>query len=77
MNSNCPVIINKMELQIKLSTDNAAFNPNVGLEVSRILKDYANSIESVLSDGSNTWELETRLRDLNGNTVGKVIYVTN
>jgi len=66
-----------MELQIKLSTDNAAFNPNVGLEVSRILKDYANSIESVLSDGSNTWELETRLRDLNGNTVGKVIYVTN
>ena len=34
-----------MELQIKLSTDNAAFNPNVGLEVSRILSNYANSIK--------------------------------
>lgn len=66
-----------MELQIKLSTDNAAFNPNVGLEVSRILSNYANSIKDVLGDGSNTWELETTLKDLNGNKVGNVVYVGN
>ena len=64
-----------MELQIKLSTDNAAFNPNVGLEVSRILSNYANSIKEVLDDGSNTWELETTLKDLNCNKVGTVVYV--
>jgi len=64
-----------MELQIKLSTDNAAFNPNVGLEVSRILNNYANSIKDVLDNGSNTWELETTLKDLNGNKVGTVVYV--
>ena len=66
-----------MELQIKLSTDNAAFSPNVGLEVSRILSNYANSIKVVLDNGSNTWELETTLRDLNGNKVGNVVYVGN
>ena len=66
-----------MELQIKLSTDNAAFNPNVGLEVSRILSNYANSIKDVLDNGSNTRELETTLRDLNGNKVGTVVYVGN
>ena len=66
-----------MELQIKLSTDNAAFNPSIGLEVARILKNYANSIKDVLNDGSNTWELETTLKDLNGNKVGSVVYVGN
>ena len=66
-----------MELQIKLSTDNAAFSPNIGLEISRILSSYANSIKEVLDDGSNTWELETTLRDLNGAKVGTVVYVGN
>lgn len=66
-----------MKLQIELSTDNAAFNPNVGLEVSRILSNYANSIKDVLDNGSNTWELETTLKDLNGNRVGNVVYVGN
>lgn len=66
-----------MELQIKLSTDNAAFSPNIGLEISRILGNYANSIKDVLEDGSNTWELETTLKDLNGNKVGNVVYVGN
>ena len=66
-----------MELQIKLSTDNDAFKPNVGLEVSRILGNYANSIKDVLDDGSNTWELETTLKDLNGAKVGNVVYVGN
>jgi len=62
-----------MELRIKLSTDNAAFSPNIGLEVSRILSNYANSIKDV----SNTWELETTLRDFNGAKVGTVVYVGN
>ena len=66
-----------MELQIKLSTDNAAFSPNIGLEISRILGNYANSIKDVLDNGSNTWELETTLRDLNGAKVGTVVYVGN
>ena len=64
-----------MELQIKLSTDNEAFSPNIGLEISRILSNYANSIKDVLDNGSNTWELETTLRDLNGAKVGTVVYV--
>ena len=66
-----------MELQIKLSTDNSAFSPNLGLEISRILSNYANSIKDVLDNGSNTWELETTLRDLNGAKVGTVVYVGN
>ena len=66
-----------MELQIKLSTDNAAFSPNIGLEISRILSNYANSIKDVLDDGSNNLELETTLKDLNGNKVGNVVYVGN
>ena len=66
-----------MELQIKLSTDNAAFSPNLGLEISRILSNYANSIKDVLEDGSNTWELETTLKDFNGAKVGTVVYVGN
>tara|TARA_R100000231_G_scaffold74095_2_gene58001 strand:+ start:1039 stop:1239 length:201 start_codon:yes stop_codon:yes gene_type:complete len=66
-----------MKLKIELSTDNAAFSPNIGLEISRILGSYANSIKDVLDDGTNTWELETTLRDLNGNKVGNVVYVGN
>ena len=74
-----------MELQIKLSTDNAAFSPNVGLEASRILGIYANSIKDILDFNSNTWELdtsftwelETTLKDLNGNKVGTVVYKSN
>ena len=59
-------------LNISINTDNAAFeSENLGSEISRILKSYANAIESVI-DPDTSWELETRLRDINGNTVGKV-----
>ena len=58
-------------LNISINTDNAAFaDENLGSEISRILKSYANAIESVI-DPDTSWELETRLRDINGNTVGQ------
>ena len=40
-----------------------------------ILKNYANAIEPVV-DPDTTWELETKLRDINGNTIGKVTLTT-
>jgi hypothetical protein len=63
-------------LNISINTDNAAFaDENLGSEISRILKSYANAIESVI-DPDTSWELETRLRDINGNTVGQVKLTT-
>tara|TARA_Y100000401_G_C8148051_1_gene138185 strand:+ start:116 stop:304 length:189 start_codon:yes stop_codon:yes gene_type:complete len=57
------------QLNIVLSTDNAAFEgENLGPEIARILKSYANSIQEV----EDPEELERRLRDSNGNTVGSV-----
>jgi len=64
-------------LKISINTDNAAFeSENLGSEISRILKSYANAIESVI-DPDTSWELETRLRDINGNTVGQVKLTTD
>jgi len=66
-----------MNLTIKINTDNSAFaGENLGSEVSRILKSYANAIESVI-DPDTSWELETKLRDINGNTVGQVKFTAN
>ena len=64
-------------LNISINTDNAAFeSENLGSEISRILKSYAYAIESVI-DPDTSWELETRLRDINGNTVGRVKLTTD
>ena len=64
-------------LNISINTDNAAFeSENLGSEISRILKSYAYAIESVI-DPDTSWELETRLRDINGNTVGQVKLTTD
>ena len=64
-------------LNISINTDNSAFSDeNLGSEISRILKSYANAIESVI-DPDTSWELETRLRDINGNTVGQVKLTTD
>ena len=64
-------------LNISINTDNAAFkSENLGSEISRILKSYANAIESVI-DPDTSWELETRLRDIKGNTVGQVKLTTD
>ena len=64
-------------LNISINTDNSAFeSENLGSEISRILKSYANAIESVI-DPDTSWELESRLRDINGNTVGQVKLTTD
>ena len=64
-------------LNISINTDNAAFaDENLGSEISRILKSYANAIESVI-DPDTSWELESRLRDINGNVVGQVKLTTD
>ena len=64
-------------LNISINTDNAAFaSENLGSEISRILKSYANAIESVI-DPDTSWELESRLRDINGNVVGQVKLTTD
>ena len=64
-------------LKISINTDNSAFEgENLGSEISRILKSYANAIESVI-DPDTSWELETRLRDINCNSVGQVKLTTD
>ena len=69
--------INKiMNLTIKINTDNDYFaDENLGSEISRILKNYATVIESVI-DYDTSWKLETKLRDINGTTVGQVTFTT-
>lgn len=52
-----------MELIIRIKCDNAAFEGDPGLEVARILREYADDV----ADGV---ALNRKLRDINGNTVG-------
>ena len=55
-----------MNIKITINTDNAAFKDNPTGEVCRILRD--------LADRADDYGIENteRLRDINGNTVGKV-----
>ena len=63
-------------VNIIMNVDNDAFmHDNLGSEIARILRNYANAIEPV-EDPDTTWELETKLRDINGNTIGKVTLTT-
>ncbi len=63
-------------VNIIMNVDNDAFmNDNLGSEIARILRNYADAIEPVV-DPDTTWELETKLRDINGNTIGKVTLTT-
>ena len=65
-----------MNLKIKINTDNDAFaDDNLGPEISRILKNYANNIESII-DPETSWKLKTILRDINGAKVGQVTFTT-
>lgn len=50
-------------LKIEIDTDNEAFESCVGSEVARILRRYAEKI-------ADTTDLESVLKDINGNTVG-------
>ena len=64
-----------MRLNLVLDTDNAAFDgDNLGPEVSRVLIKYANTIKTV-SDPDTSIDLETRLKDTNGNKVGYVKWI--
>ena len=66
-----------MNLTIKINTDNDAFyDENLGSEISRILKNYATGIESII-DSDTSWKIETKLRDINGSTVGQVTFTTD
>ena len=51
--------------------DDALMHENLGLDIAMVLKNYANAIETVV-DPDTSWELETKLRDINGYTVGQV-----
>ena len=63
-------------VNIIMNVDNDAFMHDIlGSEIARILRNYANAIEPVV-DPDSTWELETKLRDINGNTIGKVTLTT-
>ena len=63
-------------LKININIDNAAFaDENLGSEISRILKKYADAIETVI-DPDTSWELETKLKDINGHIVGQVQLIT-
>ena len=53
-----------MKLLIEITMNNAAFDPNPELEVSRILRDYSNRIV----ESSDI--VIMNLRDINGNKVG-------
>ena len=64
-----------MRLSLVLDTANAAFDgEDLGPEVSRILIKYANAIKTV-KDPDTSIDLETRLRDINGNKVGYVKWI--
>ena len=60
----------KMNITIKINTDNAAFNENIGAmeETARILRDLANKIQSGIVDLESG--ASYKLRDANGNVVG-------
>jgi len=63
-------------VNIIMNVDNDAFmHDNLGSEIARILRNYASAIEPVV-DPDTTWELETKLKDINGNTIGKVTLTT-
>ena len=56
--------------RIEIQTDNAAFDPDPGPELARILRELA----ARLDDGVDLAE-PIRLRDINGNTVGSALRV--
>jgi hypothetical protein len=59
-----------------MNVDNDAFmHENLGSEIAKILKNYANVIEFVV-DPDTTFELQTKLTDINGETIGKVTLTT-
>ena len=58
-----------MKMRFEITMDNAAFEPDLGWELARILQDLSEKVQE-------TDDLRTlhgrRLMDVNGNAVGKV-----
>ena len=63
-------------VNIIMNVDNDAFmHDNLGSEIARILRNYANAIEQVV-DPDTKFKLETKLTDINGETIGKITFTT-
>ena len=54
-------------LRITIKMDNAAFDRDAGVEAGRILRLLAENVECY----GATYDLDEKLRDVNGNTVGE------
>tara|TARA_R100001198_G_C5094579_1_gene129694 strand:+ start:342 stop:554 length:213 start_codon:yes stop_codon:yes gene_type:complete len=55
--------------------DDALMHEDLGSDIAMILKNYANAIET-LFDPDTTIKLESKLTDINGETIGKVTFTT-
>ena len=53
----------------------ALMHEDLGSDIAMILKNYANAIET-LFDPDTTIKLESKLTDINGETIGKVTFTT-
>ena len=63
-------------VNIIMNVDNDAFmHDNLGSDIAMVLKNYANAIET-LFDPDTTIKLESKLTDINGETIGKVTFTT-
>ncbi len=60
-----------MKVSIEVQCDNAAFEPRPGVELARILRELADDLCS--ADPAYPFDIETNLRDANGNMVGDVV----
>lgn len=58
-----------MKLKIEIKTDNAAFSDDVTFECARILRELADRMTHASPDE------DYPLRDLNGNKVGRAVFV--
>jgi len=60
------------KITITIETDNDAFSPNIGGEVVRIVRENESGLILALHNHIDGGEF--KLRDLNGNTVGRIVW---
>lgn len=56
-----------MKFELFFTCDNAAFEPNAEIEISRILREWAEKIDN----GEFIFKYRT-IRDINGNDIGRI-----
>lgn len=61
-----------MKATITISMDNAAFEEDAGAELSRILQDAAKKVQDFRTTDLDSYDRYHNLKDVNGNTVGKL-----